>query len=233
MYCHPTTKGPFYVGKGSGGRMRAHLTNCKNKKNAQYNTYFYRRLRKLFKEGIKPQIVKVFEGSEQACLQTEMFLIQSYGRICDGGMLCNHTLGGTGTSGRTCSELSKKATSEHRRNAVVSAETRQKLSTASKRHKHSLESRKKMSDAGKGRVTSLETRKKMSQIMKGRPCPPETVLALSRPVEGFNLSTGEIVCQYPSMTAADIDGYDRSSIRKTIHGRFNSHKGLGWRFQLT
>lgn len=96
VYCDPRTKIPFYVGKGTGFRSRRHLLDCLKEHGRFYGNHFYRKLRKLLREGVSPQIVKVFEGGERQCHQTEQTLIASYGRKCDGGPLCNYTTGGEG-----------------------------------------------------------------------------------------------------------------------------------------
>ena len=109
-YCDPRTKLPFYIGKGQvhkrrgRGRINAHLTRCQCTSIPDYNYPFYRKLRKMLREGIEPQVVKVFEGGERACLQVEETLIQSYGLRVGGGLLSNVCKGGQGVSGRRPSD---------------------------------------------------------------------------------------------------------------------------------
>jgi hypothetical protein len=51
---------PFYVGKGNGRRMYAHWRDKDDRaRPSAYNSYFYRYLRKMEREGIEPVIVRI------------------------------------------------------------------------------------------------------------------------------------------------------------------------------
>lgn len=54
----------------------------------------------------------------------------------------------------------------------------------------------------------------------------------ARPVESYNLSTGETVKSYPSEIDVRDDGFDSGAVGKCAlkRPRYYSHHGLGWRF---
>lgn len=134
-YCDPRTKLPFYIGKGKGRRDRQHLGLCHNG-----GTHFYHKLNKMLSEGVTPQIVRVFEGGERACLQVEQTLIQSYGRTCEGGPLCNIMEGGNQPpswkgkkhSKATREKMSKVSRTKEWRAKIAEANTKRKLTTKTK-----------------------------------------------------------------------------------------------------
>lgn len=85
---HPKTKDPFYVGKGTGDRIKAYKTDHLNNISRSCRTA----IKELRLEMLEPKISIVREGiSEQAALDLEEFLIQKYGRrgYEAGGLLTN------------------------------------------------------------------------------------------------------------------------------------------------
>jgi len=91
VYTDPTNGLPFYVGKGQGNRYKHHL-------NKSHNRYLGFKIAKIREQGYEPQVDIVFRTQdENLAYETEEFLIRSYGRRVDGGLLCNFTLGGAGS----------------------------------------------------------------------------------------------------------------------------------------
>lgn len=89
-YRDPLTGVPFYVGKGIGDRWKQHLYRT-------HNVIMRSKLKRMKETGLEPTITKVFEGlTEQDALYRESELIHKYGRIIEGGSLCNLSLGGQG-----------------------------------------------------------------------------------------------------------------------------------------
>lgn len=54
--------------------------------------------------------------------------------------------------------------------------------------------------------------------------------SLSKPVESFDLTTGDTVKKYKSIAEAVLDGHTRSAISSCVHKKLNHHHGFGWRF---
>lgn len=91
IYCHPDTGIPFYVGKGSAGRYKKHLTNARN-------PHLRNKINKLNREGKEPMIDVVLRTDDEGlAYDIEENLIRQYKRSCDGGVLCNQDLGTRGS----------------------------------------------------------------------------------------------------------------------------------------
>jgi hypothetical protein len=90
VFCDPRTMAPIYIGKGTGKRISDHLRRYQTE-----DTMFYRKLRKMASQGIKPYIYKVVEGvNEETAYEWEAWLIKHFGRKIDGGSLYNLSEGG-------------------------------------------------------------------------------------------------------------------------------------------
>ncbi len=89
---------PFYIGKGTGKRKYLHCTAHRLKNQSYKNN----KIKNCLLKGVKIKIETLYESEcEQSCLEMEMFLIEMYGRKdIKTGILCNHTNGGEGVSGR-------------------------------------------------------------------------------------------------------------------------------------
>lgn len=106
VYLHVTADSGviFYVGKGSGSRLRSthnrnqHWVNMVNK------------------HGFIPFIIAYFHEESEA-YDFEKLLIEKLGRKINGGILVNVTEGGEGTNGG-CSEEKRESTREKRSNAM-------------------------------------------------------------------------------------------------------------------
>lgn len=83
-YINPTNKEVFYVGKGRNRRYKSHLTSTSNDRFSSY-------LESLLDNDIEPIIRRRFwSEDEQLVLDMEEYLIGFYGRLEDGGTLCNY-----------------------------------------------------------------------------------------------------------------------------------------------
>jgi hypothetical protein len=122
--------------------------------------------------------------TELGAFALERRLIRWYGRKDNGtGILRNLTNGGEGPSGAILSEETRLKMSAAKKGHLLSEEHKLKISEAlkgrNKGYKHSDETRKSMSIAAKGRIVSPETRLKMSKASKGRIHSEETRLDIS------------------------------------------------------
>jgi hypothetical protein len=90
VYAYLDGNEPFYIGKGSGRRASQHL-----KKYCQCDTFFYRKLSKMAREGREPEILILRDGlAERRAYEVEADLICLIGtRILGTGPLCNTSLG--------------------------------------------------------------------------------------------------------------------------------------------
>jgi hypothetical protein len=126
---------PFYVGKGSNGRVEEHRRKAKNSKDKNLKNKI---IRKLWSRGLDFEEEILFDNlTEQEAFELERKLIAKYGRINNGtGILANMTDGGEGTSGVVFSKESKRKMS--------------KSHTGEKNHfygkKHTQETIKRMSE---------------------------------------------------------------------------------------
>lgn len=91
-YTDPRNGDIIYVGKGCGER---HLYHWKYGNPS--NSHFDRKLAKIRKQKLEPEINIVFTSKdEDEVYELEEFLIKEIGRTIDGGTLCNIVLGGKG-----------------------------------------------------------------------------------------------------------------------------------------
>lgn len=136
---------PFYVGKGTGKRILAHLEYAKDTESVR-SKHNISRIRKILEEGLEPVILKVLDNvSNEEALELEARLIKLIGRLDKGeGSLLNFTDGGGRSLGN---------------NGLVDfhhkEETKQKISKTSKGHKKSEEFKKKIGELKKGNTNML------------------------------------------------------------------------------
>ena len=136
---------PYYIGKGNGGRCYAKGGRpC----------------------GVPKDVSRILilksELSEEDAFRHEIYMIAVFGRKDLGtGILRNKTNGGEGTSGRICSNATRKKLSSTLTGGVISAEWRENISKGKKNP--STETREKLSKANKGKKLSEETKQKIRQ----------------------------------------------------------------------
>jgi len=107
------------------------------------------------------------EGVEwdEAC-DIEKELILRYKRKCDGGFLCNLTIGGDGVVGMVWSEDHKRKISEGNKGKKRTDEQRMNISKGRTGIVFSEEHKKKISENRLGKKLSIETRNKMISSRK-------------------------------------------------------------------
>ena len=113
--------------------------------------------------------------TEEESFRHEVYMIAVFGRKDLGtGILHNRTNGGDGVSGAVVSDETRRKMSEALKGKPRSKEIRRKISEAHKGKTHSEESRKNMSESQKGKTFSEETRRKISETRKGKTHSEET-----------------------------------------------------------
>jgi hypothetical protein len=137
----------------------------------------YNRGRAIPRPASKDRIVLPYTNlTEEDAFKYEKDLIAKYGRKDIGtGILRNQTDGGEGSSGALVSEETRKKISFAGKNQ--SAETKEKRRQSNLGYKHSPEARAKITEGKLKRFSinpmSEETKKKISQAAKGRKLSPE------------------------------------------------------------
>lgn len=245
-YCDPQSDDPFfYIGKGHGDRAWEHTWDSNLFKD---ETHFYRKLRKMVREGVEPEIKIIENGlSETGSFKLERILISHYGRLDTGtGCLCNHTDGGEGASGYHHTEDSRSDIAYRRQHQIISesatitsanSRTGLKLSDnarrnqgiAARRRWQDPEYRKKM--AQRVIFISNAARRNMSLAHTGKSYPRKSGYSCPirwKPVMSLDPSTGAVLNQYPSIKAAVADGFLQSGISNCLSGRARTHRGFRW-----
>jgi len=155
-----------YVGKTVkklSQRLRDHITDSTRKqgKKWQYNAHKDRWIRKLVREGVEPEILKIEVVNEDKDAEREMYWIAHL--IDEGFNLTNCTDGGEGKKGYVPSEETKEKIRQSLLGSTASKETRAKMSKAKQGSKNS----------NYGNKHSQETRTKMSRDRRGKKCGSE------------------------------------------------------------
>ncbi len=159
---------PFYIGKGQKKRMYLHVDKVKRDRIPNNNKHLYYTIKKILSSGYKIKYKKVFiTKNETEAFNKEKELIAEIGLK----NLCNLTKGGEGTSGRKCSDETKRKISDALIGHIHSEESKRKMSESQKGKKHSEETRRKISDANKGKKRSAKTKRKISDFRKGKLSP--------------------------------------------------------------
>ena len=113
--------------------------------------------------------------TEEESFRHEVYMIAVFGRKDLGtGILHNRTNGGDGVSGAVVSDETRRKMSEALKGKPRSKEIRRKISEAHKGKTHSEKSRRNMSESQKGKTFSEETKRKLSEAKKGKTHSEET-----------------------------------------------------------
>ena len=168
----PRTGVPFYVGKGTGFRCYAHLSEGTH---TNHNKRLYGHIRKMRKQGIEPEVIKIKEDlQEDIAYDLEAQEIKKYGRIAfdEGGILFNIMEGGFGPPalfgedngfyGRTHTEETKRIISEKKKGSKLSKEHRKIISDTHKGVPKSEEQKEKIREKAKQRKQTESTKEKLA-----------------------------------------------------------------------
>ena len=127
--------------------------------------------------------------TEEESFRHEVYMIAVFGRKDLGtGILHNRTNGGDGVSGAVVSDETRRKMSEALKGKPRSKEIRRKISEAHKGKTHSEKSRRNMSESQKGKTFSEETKRKLSEAKKGKTHSEETKRKLSESQKGKTFS---------------------------------------------
>jgi len=170
----------YYIGKGKGSRMKAHLYPYYLRKDIPVN----KRHKEILSENLKPVFVKVEDNLEEwEAFNLERELIENIG-IDNLANLCN---GGGGCAGYSPTKEQRERMGRAQKRYLENHEhswtgkkhtekTKKKMSKSATGRKHTKETKKKLSEAKKGenhpnfgKSLSEETRKKISEANKGKP----------------------------------------------------------------
>lgn len=133
IYYDPRTDQPFLVGKGSGVRAFAHLTEQYHETK---NFHKWAKIRNVQNAGLKPIIRLMYTDTEQEAYALEEFFTHHWGIESEGGILTNMIHGGRGGWAR----VPKSEKHKH------------KIGEGNKRASQDPQTFKRKSDAAKGNV---------------------------------------------------------------------------------
>jgi hypothetical protein len=164
---------PFYVGKGTGNRIKRGIET----KLIKTNPFKKRVIEKIKSKGLSPIAIKLKENltPEEACT-LEIIIIKEIGRaINKTGCLTNLTRGGEGVIGHIISEktkakISKTIKNNYLKNPALKEEMR-KRAMGNKYMLGKTHSKETIALIGKkslGRKDTIDTREKKSKSFKGR-----------------------------------------------------------------
>lgn len=231
---------PIYVGKGSGGRIYDHLTNCNS------NILLQNKIRKIKETGLEPIIEKYIDNiQDDEAYLIEEDLINKFGKIFDKtGTLCNFSEGGRGgRKGFKHSDETKKLLSSQRRGKkqtekqyrancerTISEESRKKISDSMRGRKRSPEAVEKGRIKNIGQKRSDETKKLLSEQRKGKIPSKEHIEKIKESLKK-SIKHRKIKCLnnkiiYNSIKEASLDlGISEAAIPPVARGERKSHKG--------
>ena len=191
---------PFYIGKGKGDRMFAHMKPFRSKSfklDKTNNTPKNTKIQAILNSGFEPIIIKIKEFDlEYDSFRYEEYMIKSIGRFDNGGTLCNLTAGGEGPA-NPCEDTRKKMRESHlghKQSPEAIAKWKEWYNTLSDEDKSArakkanevyVKNRKANPEKYK-RVVSDETRRKLSEAGKGKIIPDHQRKLLSENMKKNN-----------------------------------------------
>jgi hypothetical protein len=181
---------PFYVGKGSGNRAKAHLQNRKSD-----NSFKEAKIKSIRRDGFEPTVLFwQTEISEEQAYKLEAELIQRFGRkgYEENGILTNVCVDNRAASprGRTMSEETKRKISESNRGRKWSDESRSNASlarTGKARGKPSKETIAKIRDSQIGKSRRKWSQKERENLRNVRKKQAENQTELQRHLFSENM----------------------------------------------
>jgi len=216
---HPITGEIRYIGKTIRPDKRLNEHIQKANKGPKYPVYNW--IRKLFKEGLKPELEIIETSNEDQLAELEVFYITKAKEF--GWRLLNSTDGGEGNSGHIYTEEQRQKFRDawvKRKLVPISDETRKKYSLVHKGKPKTVEQRIKMSEAAKGAKNhNFGKRPSQESIDKAR-------LKTCKPV--ICLTTGQtfISCR----EAGKILHIDSSGISKVCRSILPAVRGYIFRY---
>lgn len=157
---------PFYIGKGKGGRTKAHFRTRSLACNTRKDTII-KAARRDGREVIVDVLVDDLD--EASAFEIERALIAHFGRRdVKTGCLANMTDGGDGPSGRQHREETKRRIGEAHKGKTISATQREELAAYRRGLRASAETKARMAVAHTGKRHTEETRAKLSALKDGK-----------------------------------------------------------------
>lgn len=175
---------PFYVGKGTGPRIKRTRRFNKN----THKAYVIAKIERNG-EAIRSEIVARFTD-ENAAYTYEIMLIAKFGRHPN-GPLTNMTDGGDGGRGRRLSEATRYKMSHAAKGRRNSESAKRKMSIAHSGKKLTLEHTAKIAAANKGKKRTVESRAKMSAWQVGRVLTEEHKAKIATTLLGRKMTLAE------------------------------------------
>lgn len=143
----PSSKKPFYVGKGMNHRPYVYMKKVKHVNFPR--TPVFLKVYSLYKKGLKP-VVTIYKSGleEKEAFGIEIDLIKQYGKRINGGLLLNLTDGGEGVSGL-------KIKNHRLKGKHQSSETKERIRKTLIGFKHSKKTKKILSQQRIGNKRAL------------------------------------------------------------------------------
>jgi hypothetical protein len=138
---------PFYVGKGSGRRVKYHFYDRTRENVHKKNT-----IKGLAAKGLKPIVLLQDSLSEEQAFEYEKILIEAIGRdVSKQGPLTNILIGGEGTSGLHHTEETKIKLRKSCKGKIRTEEHKKQIGIANSLRQYNPATAKKASDRMKGK----------------------------------------------------------------------------------
>lgn len=222
----PQTEEIRYVGQTVNVEKRYAL-HLFHSKNGRARTHKEKWINSLMAEGKKPLIEIIWKGDYSLIDEREIYFISLFKLFEQ--RLTNSTNGGKTTSGRPCSEETKKKLSEKHKGVYlrppISDAEKLAASIRMKGFKHTDKSKKLLSEARKGKP-SFWTYNEMPQDDKERIA--NIGRESSKQIIAIKNNTETI---FPSLVEAEKQtGCDRKSMRMVANGVYNQCKGYKFKF---